>query len=184
MRILFIHGLASSGAYKMADMLRILLKAEVIAPDLPVDLDEALDLLKNIDADLVVGLSWGGFLALRLGARKTVVVNPDLAPSALLRSKTGTVEYLSPRRGGETSFEITDQICGRYEEAEKEGFPHQETLLGCFADKDELIHCAPLFDSLFPGCSFSYPGGHLPTYKEMKQYIVPAIRNIIHQSPA
>ena len=34
MKILFIHGLASSGAYKMASSLRILPKgSEVIAPD-------------------------------------------------------------------------------------------------------------------------------------------------------
>ena len=38
MKVLFIHGLASSGAYKMASSLRILLKgSEVIAPDVPIE---------------------------------------------------------------------------------------------------------------------------------------------------
>ena len=179
MKILFIHGLASSGAYKMADMLRMLLRADVIAPDLPIGLDEALKILQEIVADerpdLVIGLSWGGFLALELGAERTVVINPDLKPSGLLRSKIGPVQYLSPRRGGETSFEITEEICRRYEEAEKEDFPQQKTLLGCFADNDELVHSAPLFEELFPERSFHYPGGHLPTYREMKFYVVPAI---------
>ena len=47
MKILFIHGLASSGAYKMASSLRILLKgSEVIAPDVPIEPAEALAMLK------------------------------------------------------------------------------------------------------------------------------------------
>ena len=70
MRILFIHGLASSGAYKLADMLRINLKADVKAPDVPIDPDEALELLCSLckaeQPDLVVGLSWGGFLVHRI----------------------------------------------------------------------------------------------------------------------
>ena len=32
MKLLFLHGLASSGAYKMASTLRILLRCEVLAP--------------------------------------------------------------------------------------------------------------------------------------------------------
>ena len=49
MKILFIHGLASSGAYKMATSLRILLKdTEVIAPDVPIRLQDAINLLEDI----------------------------------------------------------------------------------------------------------------------------------------
>ena len=66
MKVLFIHGLASSGAYKMASSLRILLKgSEVIAPDVPIETGEALNLLEGIcrdeRPDLIVGLSLGGF---------------------------------------------------------------------------------------------------------------------------
>ena len=39
MKLLFLHGLASSGAYKMASTLRILLRCEVLAPDLPIEPD-------------------------------------------------------------------------------------------------------------------------------------------------
>ena len=74
MKILFIHGLASSGAYKMASSLRILLKPEaVIAPDLPIEPFAALDLLEDIcrreQPELVAGLSLGGFLAQKLRGR-------------------------------------------------------------------------------------------------------------------
>ena len=52
MKVLFIHGLASSGAYKMASSLRILLKgSEVIAPDVPIEPGEALTFLEGICRD-------------------------------------------------------------------------------------------------------------------------------------
>ncbi len=185
-KILFIHGLASSGAYKMADMLRQLLRpAEVVAPDLPIDPDHALtelDTLYNEEKpDLVVGLSWGGFLALRLEAAKTVVINPDLDISVLLREHIGPMEYLSPRRNGELSFLITEEICQKYELLENGALKADRAVLGCFGEQDTLVHCADKFESIFPGRAFRYPGGHLPAYPEMKFHIVPAIREFLGQ---
>ena len=178
MRILFIHGLASSGAYKLADMLRINLKADVIAPDLPIDPDEALALLRGLVADekpdLVVGLSWGGFLALQLGFPRTAVINPDLHISLILRTLKGTVKYLSPRRDGTTSFLITEEICRRHEELEAAGFPAKSPI-GLFATDDELVHCGPEFERLYPGRAKQYPGKHLPTFPEVKKYLAPAL---------
>lgn len=183
MRILFLHGLASSGAYKLADMLRILLRAEVIAPDLPIDPDEALQLLRGLYGterpDLVAGLSWGGFLALRLEAERTVVINPDLHVSRLLRQHIGRMDYLSPRADGESSFLITEELCRRYEVLEEEGLPSDLPVLGCFAAGDRLVHCSDEFEALFPGRVFRYPGGHLPTYPEVKQHLAPAIRRFL-----
>jgi len=185
-KILFIHGLASSGAYKMADMLRQLLRpAEVVAPDLPIDPDLAIPILETFNReekpDLVVGLSWGGFLALRLEAVKTVVINPDLDISVLLRQHIGPMEYLSPRRDGELSFLITEEICQKYEVLEKGSLNAGIKVLGCFGEQDTLVHCADKFESIFPGRAFRYPGGHLPTYPEMKFHIIPAIRRFLGQ---
>ena len=112
MKVLFVHGLASSGTYKLAEMLCINLKADVVAPDLPIDPDEALDLLRGLCAseqpDLVVGLSWGGFLTLQLQGVRRAVINPDLHVSRLMRTMVGEVEYLSPRRDGAKTFTITE----------------------------------------------------------------------------
>ena len=45
MKVLFIHGLASSGAYKTASTLRTLLRpCEVISPDVPIEPEAALSL--------------------------------------------------------------------------------------------------------------------------------------------
>lgn len=178
MRILFLHGLASSGAYKLSDLLRMTLKAEVIAPDLPIDPDAALEQLRSIAGrehpDLVTGLSWGGFLALHLAHPRTAVINPDLHVSRLLRKNIGPMTYLSPRQGGETEFVITEALCRRYEALEAKGFP-AGIPLGLFASEDERVRCGAEFGRLFPACAKQYPGKHLPTFPEVKKYIAPAL---------
>ena len=185
MKVLFIHGLASSGAYKMASSLRILLKgSEVIAPDVPIDPREALALLEGIcrdeRPDLIVGLSLGGFWAQKLRGYRKILVNPDFHISRLLRTMTGEREYLSPRRDGATTFTVTDALCDEYarlESVEFDGLASEEVALttGMFADRDEMVNCKDEFEAYYPGRSRSYPGTHLPNYPEIKKYILPVI---------
>lgn len=178
MKVLFVHGLASSGAYKLAEMLRINLKAEVVAPDVPIDPDEALALLRERCAaeqpDLVVGLSWGGFLVQRLTGERRALINPDLHVARFMRTMLGEVAYLSPRRDGAASFTITPALCDRYEALEGP-MEDPDHVLGLFADNDELVHSGDEFTSLYPGRSIKYPGKHLPTFPEVKKFIAPAL---------
>ncbi len=185
MKVLFIHGLASSGAYKMASSLRILLKgSEVIAPDVPIEPGDALNLLKGIcrdeHPDLIVGLSLGGFWAQKLRGYRKILVNPDFHISRLLRTMTGEREYLSPRRDGALAFTVTDALCDEYarlESVEFDGLASEEVALttGMFADRDEMVNCKDEFEAYYPGRSRSYPGTHLPNYPEIKKYILPVI---------
>lgn len=185
MKVLFIHGLASSGAYKMASSLRILLKgSEVIAPDVPIEPREALALLEGIcrdeRPDLIVGLSLGGFWAQKLRGYRKILVNPDFHISRLLRTMTGEREYLSPRRDGALTFTVTDALCDEYarlESVEFDGLASDEIALttGMFADRDEMVNCKDEFEAYYPGRSRSYPGTHLPNYPEIKKYILPVI---------
>lgn len=185
MKVLFIHGLASSGAYKMASSLRILLKGcEVIAPDVPIEPGDALNLLKGIcrdeSPDLIVGLSLGGFWAQKLRGYRKILVNPDFHISRLLRTMTGEREYLSPRRDGALTFTVTEALCDEYarlESVEFDGLASEEVALttGMFADRDEMVNCKDEFETYYPGRSRSYPGTHLPNYPEIKKYILPVI---------
>ena len=189
MKILFIHGLASSGAYKMASTLRILLKgSEVTAPDVPIEPSDALALLEGICSrekpDLIVGLSLGGFWAQKLRGYRKMLVNPDLHPSRLLRAKVGVMEYLSPRQDGAVSFRIDETICQGYETLEKDefkGMDDEEIALtsGMFADRDEMVDCFDEFQEHYPGRGHRYPGTHLPNFPETKKYILPVIENEI-----
>ncbi len=189
MKILFIHGLASSGAYKMASTLRILLKgSEVTAPDVPIEPSDALALLEGICSrekpDLIVGLSLGGFWAQKLRGYRKILVNPDLHPSRLLRTKVGVMEYLSPRQDGAVSFRIDETICQGYETLEKDefkGLDDEEIALtsGMFANRDEMVDCFDEFQEHYPGRGHRYPGTHLPNFPETKKYILPVIENEI-----
>ena len=185
MKVLFIHGLASSGAYKMASSLRILLKeSEVIAPDVPIEPTDALTLLEGICSrekpDLVAGLSLGGFWAQKLRGYRKLLVNPDLHPSRLLMTKIGVMDYLSPRLDGATSFIIDEGICKGYEALEKTQSdllgPEEIALTtGMFADHDEMVDCFDEFCSIYPGRGFRYPGTHLPNFPQIKKYFLPVI---------
>ena len=187
MKVLFIHGLASSGAYKMASSLRILLKgSEVIAPDVPIEPADSIALLEGIcsreNPDLVVGLSLGGFWAQKLRGYRKLLVNPDLHPSHLLRTKIGVMDYLSPRQDGAVSFSITEEICDTYETLESTQFdalcPEEVALTsGLFADHDEMVDCFSDFEYHYPGRGFRYPGTHLPNFPQIKKYFIPVILN-------
>ena len=192
MKILFIHGLASSGAYKMASSLRILLKpCEVIAPDVPIDPDEALSLLEGIcsseNPDLVVGHSMGGFWAQKMRGRRKILVNPDFRMSVLLRALEGEMKYLSPRRDGATSFTITRELAERYALIEKtqfEDLDDEEIALtwALFADKDEMVRQGPLFEKHYPGKGISYPGTHMPDFPQLKKHLVPLVHSIFNNT--
>lgn len=170
----------------MADTLRILLRpCEVIAPDVPIDPAEALALLRGIcreeRPDLVVGLSLGGFWAQKLRGLPKLLVNPDFHVSELMRTLPGEMKYLSPRLDGAESFIITPELCDAYLELEKvqfDGLDAAEISLtaGAFAAQDELVRCGDEFALHYPGRRFDYPGKHLPTYPEVKEHLLPIIR--------
>ena len=187
-KVLFIHGLASSGAYKTANTLRTLLRpCVVVAPDVPIEPGAALSMLRDICRtecpDLVVGLSLGGFWALQLRGFRKILINPDLHPSRLLRTKIGEMKYLSPRQDGALSFEITEQICEGYEALEAVEFKDldaDEIALtdGLFASDDEMVRCGPEFAERYPGRAHPYPGTHLPTFPQIRQYLLPLVDRI------
>lgn len=190
MKLLFIHGLASSGHYKMSSSLRILLKGwEVISPDVPIEPRKALTMLRSIcetqQIDLVVGLSLGGFWAQKLRGFPKLLVNPDFHISRLLRSKSGQeMQYLSPRSDGERYFTITPQICDSYERLENcqfDGLDDAERALtrGAFALDDEIVSCRDEFSRHYPGCGVSYPGGHLPNFPQVKEYLLPILEELL-----
>ena len=189
MKLLFIHGLASSGRYKMASSLRILLKGwEVISPDVPIEPQKALQLLRSIceseKVDLVVGLSLGGFWAQKLRGYRKILVNPDFHVSALLESMKGEVKYLSPREDGSESFIIDDDICRGYRELEKSQFDSLdsreiELTRALFALDDELVRCGSEFESHYPNRGTEYPGKHLPVFPELKKYLVPVVKELV-----
>ena len=156
----------------------------MIAPDVPIDPDEALSMLRGIcdesHPDLIVGHSMGGFWAQKLRGYRKILINPDFHISRLMRALRGEVKYLSARVDGEVSFTITDSLCDRYLEIEKtqfEGLDSGEILLtqAMFAEQDELVDCSAEFELHYPGRGIKYPGTHIPTHPELKKYLLPLL---------
>ena len=95
-KILYLHGFGSSGASGTVEVLRHAFwdkekdpakRVQVIAPDIPVDPQEALPFLKALVAkeqpDFIVGTSMGGMYAQQLRGFPRICVNPSFGTSKL-----------------------------------------------------------------------------------------------------
>lgn len=119
-KILYIHGLSSSGSSSTTRNLQALLPDySVLSPDLPVAPQEALDMLWHLceleQPQLIIGTSMGGMFAQQLRGYKKILVNPAFHVSEFMRTQIGVHEFLNPRRNGETHYEITSDLCDAYQ---------------------------------------------------------------------
>lgn len=177
MKILYIHGLSSSGSSGTADTLRRFLPDDIIfSPDLPVESQEALTMLKELvereQIDLVIGTSMRGMFAQKLRGYKKILVNPSFHVSRSMRCKLGTNEFFSPRADGATHYEITEELCDRYEELEKgqfDGITDEERAitLGLFGLSDDVVDCSAEYERHYTRYS-TFHGGHRLTEKNIK----------------
>lgn len=184
MRILYIHGLSSSGSSGTADRLRRYLPDDVIfSPDLPIDPHEALtmlrELVKHEEIDLVIGTSMGGMFAQKLRGCMKILVNPSFHVSQSMRNKLGTNEFFSPRKDGATHYEITEELCDRYEALERDQFEgltfeEREMTLGLFGTADDVINCSEEYKQHYNNfCQFN--GGHRLSEDDIKFTLLPKI---------
>ena len=127
-KLMYVHGFASSGSSGTVMTLRRYMTGwKVIAPDLPVDPFEALELLRGMVAeerpDIVVGTSMGGMYTQQLWGVPRIVVNPSFEMSrSLLFGKMGKNKYTSKRKDGVTEFRIDKAVVERFKLMEKEQF--------------------------------------------------------------
>lgn len=96
--LIYLHGLGSSGSSPKIDAIREVLEnngIKVLSPDLPLDPDEAVNVVKKLVHELYdsgqleklifCGTSLGGFYASYFGERYDspyVIINPAIKPSA------------------------------------------------------------------------------------------------------
>lgn len=177
MKILYIHGLSSSGSSGTADRLRRFLPDDTIfSPDLPTEPQEALTMLKELveheHIDLIIGTSMGGMFAQKLRGVKKILVNPSFHVSNSMRTKLGINKFFSPRTDGATHYEITEELCDRYEELENGQFDNladeeREITLGLFGTADDVINCSEEYQQHYTRFS-QFDGGHRLTEKDIK----------------
>lgn len=187
---MYVHGFASSGSSGTVMALRRHLEGwQVIAPDLPVDPFEALELLRGIVCDeqpcIVVGTSMGGMYTQQLWGVPRIVVNPSFEMSrTLLFGKMGRNKYMSKRKDGAAEFRIDKAVVERFKEMEKQQFcgiteEEKKFVIGLFGDKDPIVHFQPLMAQLYgeERCRW-FNGEHRLNDTVVKKVLIPLIHEL------
>ncbi|MCH5345603.1 MAG: hypothetical protein J1E63_00755 [Muribaculaceae bacterium] len=182
--VLYVHGFASSGnSGTAATIQKYLPNCRVIAPDLPIDPNEALMLLRKIIAeqkvDVVVGTSMGGMFAQKLRGIPKVLVNPSFHVSESMKNKIGVVPFFKKRQDGASEFEVTPQLCDAYKAIETPQFDnideHEKSITyGLFGTEDDVINCEEEYSRYYPKKMIFF-GGHRLSEKVIHDYVIEAI---------
>ena len=157
-KIMYVHGFASSGQSGTVIRIRqVFPAATVIAPDLPVKPQEALDLLNKVcsaeQPDLIVGTSMGGMYAEQLYGFDRILINPafQIADTMQEHGLTGKQQFFSPRQDGVQEFYVDKALVKEYRTATEGNFAHadsvdeQHRVYGLFGDEDDLVHTRDIF---------------------------------------
>jgi len=186
MKILYLHGFASSGNNGSVRLLRSLLPDdEIISPDIPVEPAEALPMLERLcaeeDPDLVIGTSMGGMYAEQLSGRYRILVNPafQLAESLLKNNGLGRQEFHSPRQDGQTSFLVTKGLLEAFRECSAKCFSNIEDdkVFGLFGIHDTIVHTWDIFSSHYSN-AIRFDGEHYMNDSTILHSLMPMIRKV------
>lgn len=186
--ILYVHGFASSGQTGSVHTLRLLLPdAAVIAPDLPVEPEEAMELLRSVVAsekpDLVIGTSMGGMYSEMLYGIDRIIVNPafQLADTLLKNNGLGRREFHNKRADGETSFLVTKTLLEHFREVSSHCFSQavedRDRVFGLFGTRDNLVHTFDLFREHYPQ-AVRFDGEHHLNDSVIVHSLLPVIQRI------
>ena len=193
-KMLYVHGFASSGSSGTVMTLRSHFRDwRVVAPDLPVDPFEALELLRETvrkeQPRVVVGTSMGGMYTQQLWGVPRIVVNPSFEMSrTLLFNHMGKHKYTAKRKDGIMEFRIDKKIVEQFKLMEKsqfDGVNEQEKGLvyGLFGDKDPVVNFRPLMERLYGAerC-FIFDGDHRLNDKVVKKNLIPLINMLLGET--
>ena len=191
---MYVHGFASSGSSGTVMALRChFMGWRVVAPDLPVDPFEAMELLhRMVDEErpaVVIGTSMGGMYTQQLRGVRRIIVNPSFEMSrSLLFGKMGRNKYTSKRRDGATEFRVDKALVERFKLMEKTQFDgiteeDKKLVTGLFGDKDPVVHFRPLMASMYgeERCLW-FNGEHRLNDTVVKSVLVPLINEMLAQN--
>ena len=190
-KLMYVHGFASSGSSGTVMALRRYLTGwRVIAPDLPIDPFEAMELLRATieeeQPDIVVGTSMGGMFTQQLWGMPRIVVNPSFEMSrSLLLGKMGKNKYTSKRKDGATEFRVDKKVVEQFKLLEKTQFDgitedEKQLVWGLFGDKDPVVHFQPLMAKMYgeDRCRW-FAGEHRLNDEIVKKVLIPLIDELL-----
>ncbi len=186
-KILYVHGFGSSGQSGTVMRIReVLPSAEVIAPDLPISPQEAIDMLRNLCSierpDLIIGTSMGGMYAEMLYGYDRILVNPALQMGDTMKEHgmIGAQHFSNPGQDGIQDFIVTKALVKEYKEMTEQCFTNvtaeeQGRVWGLFGDEDTTVDTYDLFHSHYP-TAIRFHGEHRMNDKSFMHSVMPVVR--------
>jgi predicted esterase YcpF (UPF0227 family) len=179
LKILYIHGYGSTGNSQTIQNLKQILGNEVtiLAPQFSNDLSTVAQIEQNIAEakkymhefrpNVVIGSSFGGFVASFLDGYPRILINPCLLPSERLHNLSPNMskEDIERLKVLETSHEIDGEK--RYE------------MYGLFGLHDELFSFLNLFKKLYgESKTYTMPCGHRIDAENIKNHLLPIFQEV------
>lgn len=187
-KIIFLHGLGSSGATQTAEYLRKKLpEVEVISPDIPLHPHKAMRFLNKLCYDLrpdvIIGTSMGAMFAQQMHGYRKILVNPAFHVSQIMMNDLGIKHFTNPRADGQTSFTITPALSDRYKEIEEDQFGgitefDVKHTYAFFGTEDTLVNGYDEYLQYYTNAT-KYPGGHALLQKWVKTYVLPCAQQLL-----
>ena len=185
--VMYVHGFGSSGQSGTVHRLRqVLPQARVVAPDLPIHPQQALQLLHEVcqseQPDLIVGTSMGGMYAEMLRGFDRILVNPAFGIADTMQSHglTGKQQFFSPRQDGQQEFYVDKALVKEYRLISEQNFAaidaeEQRRVFALFGDQDTLVHTQSLFEEHYEQ-SIGFHGEHRMNDQSFMHSVLPVIR--------
>ena len=185
-KLMYIHGFGSSGQSGTVTRLRTVFpNATIIAPDIPVHPQEALELLHRLcrdeHLDLIMGTSMGGMYTEQLYGFDRICINPafKIGDTMVAHGLTGKQQFQNPRKDGVQEFYVDKAMVKEYQAVTELNFAHaddpdeQHRVFGLFGDRDEVVDTFGIFPYQ-QGIPFH--GEHRMNDHSFMHSVVPVIR--------
>ena len=185
--MMYVHGFGSSGQSGTVTRLRTVFpNTRVVAPDLPVHPQEAIDLLHSLCASeqphLILGTSLGGMYTEQLRGFDRICMNPAMciADTMQAHGMTGTQTFQNPRQDGVQQFYVDKALVKEYRAVSEQRFhdiddEERRRVYGLFGDEDNVVDTFQLFHEHYP-LALHFHGEHRMNDKSFMHSVVPVIR--------
>lgn len=186
-KVMYVHGFGSSAQTGTVTRLRkVLCQATVIAEDMPLHPQEAIDLLHRIcdeqQPDLIIGTSMGGMYTEQLYGFDRIVINPAfrIGDTMVEHGMTGAQTYFNPRKDGVQKFYVDNNLVKEYKRISGQCFSHvddeeRRRVWGLFGDADTTVNTFDLFREHYP-TAIHYHGEHRVDERSYMHAVMPVIR--------
>lgn len=195
-KIVYLHGLGSSGSSTTAQRLRRSLpKQEVVSPDIPLQPELAIQSLKRLATflspdDIIIGTSLGGLYAQLFRGFRRILINPSFHTSNHLEEKIGTRQpFHNPREDGAKDYEVTDKLVKKFRAMEEKQFDPKFGIIGKSADdpsqvqaffgsRDTVVNCKDEYLQHYSRYQ-DFDGEHRLDPDTTLKLIIPAIKELL-----